>query len=158
MATASFQLCQGDPTTWGTPPVGKTFFGVNDAGAITIKQNDGSITVLTNSDPSAAIAANASGVTTVSPSAAIHSQVVNVTGAARTVPIVLATGTGKIIDLLVTLPSAPNFLLNIRNNDVGGVVLFTFDNSGDPVVTTVNARFAYISGIWVLMGVTAPAY
>ena len=158
MATASFQLCQGDPTTWGTPPVGKTFFGVNAAGAITIKQNDGTITVLTNSDPSAAVVANASGVTTVTPSASIHSQVVNVTGSARTVPVVLAVGTGKIIDLLVTLPSAPNFVLQVRNSDPSGVVLMTFDNSGDPVITTVNCRFAYIGGIWVLMGVSIPAY
>jgi hypothetical protein len=46
MILPSLSLLQGDPAEWGIPPVGKTFVGINEAGQLVLKQNDGTIQIV----------------------------------------------------------------------------------------------------------------
>lgn len=160
MATASFSLCQGDPSTWGVPAAGKTFVGVNAAGQLVTKQNDGTITVLVTGAPELISATNASGATTFTLADAVASGVLTVQGAARTVPIYLDTAgaeEGSVINLLVKFPAAANYVFVIRNEDGSGDVLATF-TSFDDSIASLKYQFVFADGAWTLFGAQIPAY
>lgn len=159
MSTASFSLLDGDPTTWGVPPVGKTFVGVNLAGQLVVKQNDGTITAIVPSTPALAASDNSSGPTTITPTSSIQRYILNVQGASRNVPIILAiagAAEGYSVDLLVKVPAIAGFVLKLLNADGSGTQLDSYTTDGNNVTVKWTALFQ--SGAWVLFGASAPAY
>lgn len=159
MATASFSLLKGDPSTWGVPPVGKTFVGINAAGQIVVKQNDGTITAIVPSTPALGAADNTSGPTTITPTSSIQRYILNVQGASRNVPVILdvaGAAEGYSIEVLIKVPAVAGFVVKLLNADGSGTQLDSWTTDGNNV--TLKWYAVYQSGAWVLFGAQAPAY
>ncbi len=159
MATASLQLIQGDPSTWGVPAEGKTFVGINESGQLCLKENDGTISVIVTSAPSASEQNNTSGTTTITPTQPIASAQVNVGGTARAVPIVIAAAgvaEGAQLEILFTFVAVAGLALTIRNANGGGTILATYESDGG--VLSGIWRFVFRGGAWNLFSAQVPAY
>lgn len=157
MANPSFSLLQTDPTTWDLPPVGKTYVGINDAGQIVLKQHDGSVTVVESGDPSLHKQASSAGTIAVTPTTAQHTEVITVTGAARTSPVLIAGTTlsdGSRALLLFKLPATANVILEIYSDaTLIGVVQ---NQTGDVLKAAVE--FFLDAGVWAPLRENIPAY
>lgn len=159
MASPSFSLLQGDPTTWGVPPVGKTYVGINDSGQLILKQNDGSIVPIISSAPSVAKPTNSSGATLITLGAQIHTAILTITGTSRSVPIVLdidGAAAGAQLTLQVNWPGLAGFDLDIRNADSGGTQLDTFQTDGS--ILNGLWRFVYDGTAWNKIEASIPAF
>lgn len=151
-------LLQSDPSLWDLPPLGKTYIGLNLAGQVTIKQHDGTVTVLQNSAPGGGNLGNSGGTTTITPASAITSYVLAITAGARTVPIVLdiaGQSEGNILEILISQPGA-GFLVQLRNATGSGTVLDSYTSDGFSATAYWRAKFT--GGAWVLLFGKAPAY
>jgi hypothetical protein len=166
MSAASFNLLQGDPTTWGVPPVGKSFLGINLSGQAVIVNNNGSggavISPVVSAAPVQLPFVNNSGTTTITPSAGQTTAVVAVGGTARNVPIVLATAgmtDGMVLDLLLIFPALDNLIMNIYNTVGSGSPLDTVQSTTAGNLTTAWWRLLYTSanGTWSIISNKAPA-
>jgi uncharacterized protein Usg len=160
MSSASFSLLQGDPTTWGLPPVGKTFMGINASGQLVLKQNNGTITPVISSGPGGDALSNSVGTTTINPTAGNFSALVNVSGSARRVPIVLATAgllDWQQLDLRVDFPALDNLFIDIYNTAVSGPPLSTFQAATGSGITSALWQFRAQSGAWVILSNQVPA-
>lgn len=91
-ANASFNLLQGDPADWGVPLSGRTFCGVNESGNFCVKQSDGSVVVFSQGiSPGIHKQTSSSGTVDVTIGSLIWTEVIALTGIARTIPIVVAS-------------------------------------------------------------------
>lgn len=159
MPSPSYQLLQGDPTTWGVPPLGSTFIGVNGAGQIVTKQNNGTITALTTSSPAAAQVASAAGTVTITPTQPIFAFELDLGGGARGVPIVLDhTGAveGAQLEVTVVLPSTIGLAMTFRDANSGGTILAQYTSDG--AVLSYFAKFVFRGGAWNIVTAYNPAY
>lgn len=159
MSTASFSLLESDPTTWGVPPVGKTFVGINLAGQIVIKQNDGTITAVVPSTPALGASTNSSGPSTITPTSSIQRFILDVQGAPRSVPVILdiaGAAAGYSVEVLIKLPATAGFVFHLLNADGSGVELDRYTSDGNTV--TLKWMAVFQAGAWVLFGGMAPAY
>lgn len=159
MAKPAFTLLQGDPATWPLPDAGKTALGVNQFGQLVIKQSDGSIVVV----GTAAVAtlnkqANSSGAPiTVTPGGPLHTEVLTITGAARTQPVLMAAtslGNGSRATLLLILPATANLIVEVYN-DASLVWSFT-NQTGTPIKAALE--LFKDSGAWSPLSESIPAY
>lgn len=158
MSTPSFSLLQGDPAGWGNPPAGKTYLGVTLAGQLAIKQPDGSVTVLvTGGQPAFHAQAVAGASANIAPGAPIHTEQLNISGAARTIPItVLTTGapvTGSLVFIALLLPATPGINLQLFS---GANLLAEFDNDG--TFRTGTWALYFDGADWVIRQAQFPAY
>ncbi len=161
MSTASLQLIQGDPATWGVPAEGKTFVGIDESGLLTLKQNDGSIITLATNVPGFSSVVNSSGTTTISPTTPVWRQIVDIQNSPRDVPIVLDVDgmvEGSVINLLIKMPDTAGFIAKVYNASGSGTLLAQVANAGDPVIVTAQYSFVFTSGAWVLFSALVPAY
>jgi hypothetical protein len=167
MANPSFSLLIGDPTTWGVPPVGKTFLGINLSGVLTIVNNNGSggaiITPVVSAAPQQVTLGNAAGTTTITSVSGVFTATVVVSGTPRAVPLVLATAgmtDGMTIDLLVIFPATDGFVLNLYNTIGSGGTLDSFSAAtASPLVTTGHWKLLFTSstGLWSILENQFPA-
>jgi hypothetical protein len=160
MSTASFSLLQGDPSTWGVPPVGKTFVGINAAGQLVLKQNDGSISPVLSFIPANQQLVNAFGATDIVPPALITSTYLLISGTARTVPVSLKTAgivDGQILRLRLTFPALDNLIVNIYNENTGGTLLSSFQSATGSGITNGLWTFVAGGGVWALDSNQVPA-
>ncbi len=146
-------MCQGDPSTWGAPPVGKTYLGVNESGQLTTVQNDGTITVIgAGLTPGAGTVTNSSGNTIVTPPTQIYTQTVDVTGVASTRIIVISqddASAGDICDLRLNWPDVGNIDIQVRSGATDGPLIaqkITVQGEG---TTSGFWHFVFESGSWV---------
>lgn len=161
MSTASFQLVQGDPSTWGIPAEGKTFVGINTAGLLTLKQNDGTIITLATNVPGFSSVVNSSGTTTISPTTPVWRQIVDIQNSPREIPIVLDVDgavQGSVINLLLKFPDADGYTAKVYNASGSGTLLAQITNSNDPTIVTAGYTFVFTDGAWVLFSAVIPAY
>lgn len=152
---------EGDPATWGVPPVGKVMIGFDAVGNLTIKQNDGTITPIRTGNPSVSNVVNSSGTTIVQPTAPGHIEIIDVQSSPRNVPITLSIAgaiEGWFIRMLVKFPAVAGYQLTIRNEDGSGDIVASFDNTSDPVIVSVKYEFVFLDGAWTLFSAQAPAY
>lgn len=149
---------QGDPTTWANPPAGKTAVGVNDSGQVVVKQSDGSIQTITTSAPGVHSQASSSGPVTVTPTTGIFQEILNLTGAARTVTIILATAgivDGTQLTVTAILNAISGLNLDFRNGSGGGAQVASFDSGGE---ANGAWSFVMIAGTWNPTEAQVPAY
>lgn len=159
MSNPAYSLLKGDPTTWGVPPVGKTFMGINLTGQLALVQSDGTISTFTSSVPAFLAVGNAAGTTTITPAQPVQTTILTITGGARAVPIVLSvTGqlAGAVLDLLVNVGATAGYALDIRNATGGGIQLDTYTSNGATAVA--KWRFVFDGAQWNKVEVIIPAY
>lgn len=157
MSTPSFSLLQTDPSTWGNPPDGKTFVGVNTDGALVIKTQTG-ISVLGSAGPALGKQSNSDGTAiTVTPISVIHKEIITLLGTARTqvVNITLTgLGDGAGATILFYMPSTPGILVQIFT---GATMLWSFQNdSGAPIKAAVE--FYKDGTAWAVLRENIPAF
>lgn len=151
MANPAFNLLQGDPTTWTNPDAGRTLVGINLSGALTLKQSDGTITVLGSAPFGKNSQGNAAGPVAINPTAADWLELVNMTGGARAVPFLLGiTGVldGWRLEVDVDLNNIAGLNLGFYS---GATTLATFLTDGSQL--NVVARFEYnaAGAVWKLL-------
>lgn len=159
MATASLSLLQGDPTTWGNPPVGKTYVGVNAIGQVTTRQSDGSINTIF-STPEVSTYSNMGGATTVVAASVDQIASVNISGLARNVPIILATAgivDGQQLRLRLDFLPLDGLTIRVYDSSVLGVLLSSFDSSTGSGITSAFYAFYGLGGQWFLLNNQVPA-
>ena len=158
--SASFSLLQTDPTTWGTPPLGKTYVGVNDTGQLVLKQNDGTITPIVSGVPAITEYSNASGTTTITAASSNLIAAVTVTGTARGVPLVLDTDgiqDGQQLTVRVDFPEIDSLILRFYNTLASGSPLSIFESAVGTGITNGLWNFYAKDGLWVLLSNQVPA-
>lgn len=158
MATPSFLLLQGDPSTWGLPPTGKTYAGVNTSGQIVLKQHDGTVTIVESGAPSLHKQANNS-VTpiAVTPTSSLHTEVVTVTGAARTTPLLIggtSQSDGARCAILFKLPATANIIIEIYSD---AELIATLQNQTGALLKA-TLEFFLDAGVWAPLTAIVPAY
>lgn len=166
MSSPSFNLLQGDPTTWGVPPVGKTFVGINLSEQLVLVNNNGSggqvITPVVSAAPAGLAFANASGSTTITPSAGVTTAVGAITGGARSVPLVLATNgmsDGQTVEVFLTFPAIDGLTINFYNTVGSGSPVLPIQVSAISGITNALAKFLFQSstGLWLPISLRVPA-
>lgn len=167
MSAASFVLLEGDPSTWGVPPVGKTFLGINLAGVPTAVNNDGSghpvVTPLVSAAPGVLAFANAAGTSTLTPSAGVTTALGVISGTARTVPLVLATAgmvDGQTIEVQLSFPALDNLIMSFYNTVGSGMPIISWQSASASNVVNGVWKFVYqtATGLWALVSARTPAY
>lgn len=158
MATPSLLFLKGDPATWPAIPAGKTGIGANAAGQIAVKQDDGSVSILgAGTTPTFNAQTSNTGTVTITPGAPIHTEVVTLTGAARTAPLNVATAgrtAGNRLSLLVKIPASAGFTLQL-NNDAAQID--TFGPSDGLIVTGVWELY-FDGTAWNILSALFPAF
>jgi hypothetical protein len=160
MATASLSLLQGDPATWGNPPVGKTYVGVNEAGQIVTKQSNGAYTILSSGSLSLSEYSNTTGNTSVAIQAIQQLTIVTVTGVARSVPIILETAgltEGQQLEVRANFLALDNLFIRFYNTDTLGAPISQFQSSTGSGIVSGYWKFYVKNGIWQLLSNFIPA-
>lgn len=158
MAYTGVILKQSDPTTWDTPPEGKTYLGVNDTGSLVIKQSDGTLAVISPGTASLTKVANSDGAPiTVTPLTIAHKQVITLTGAARTQVINIAETSlsdGASCALLFNLPATAGIVIEVYSDSS---LIWSYVNQTG---AAQKARFQlYKDGaVWAPEAETIPSY
>lgn len=159
MSNPSFSLLQGDPATWPTPPAGKTLMGINAAGAICLKQSDGSVIVVLTGSPSYNAQATSAGAIVVSPRASVHTEVLTITGGARTSNVnLLANGLpdGSRCVILFKLPATAGIILEVF--DAGTATLLSTIDNETAAVLKASTEYVLSGGIWSPLRELIPAF
>jgi len=130
MSSAAFSVIQGSPSSWGVPPEGKTYLGVNAQGQIVTVQHNGDITVLTAGGvPSLNKQANSDGaVMAITPSTSQHKEIVTLTGAARTQVINVAEtdlADGSSCVILFNLPATAGIVVEVYSD---ATLIWSYEN------------------------------
>jgi hypothetical protein len=97
--------------------------------------------------------ANSAGNFTVSPESQDHTEIVTVTGSARTAAAILSivgAASGNKIRLVLNLPSTPGILINIVNGDLTGEVLDTIETNGVYTFATFDFVWSDFQEMWTL--------
>ena len=134
--------------------------GINASGQLVLKQNSGLVSPIISSAPGGEVLSNASGTTTVTPTAGSFSASVAVSGSARRVPIVLATAgllDWQQLDLRVDFPALDNLFIDIYNTVVSGIPLSTFQAATGSGITSALWQFRAQSGVWIILSNQVPA-
>lgn len=159
MATPSFSLLQGDPSTWPLPPAGKTYLGINATGQIVLKQHDGTLSVISSGACSLNKQANNGTVSslTVTPSTSMHTEIITLTGGARTLPVTIVDpglSDGARVTILFKFPATTPILVDIFS-DID--LLASLQNQTSSPAPG-RADFVLDDGDWVCVSVLVPAY
>lgn len=161
MPGPAIRFLQGDPTTWGTPPVSNTFMGVDVNGILTLKQSDGAIVPIVTSAPVAIALTNVAGDTTIETAAAFETAILTVESAeARTVRVILdAAGVldGSTLDLQILFPALNGLLLQIYSTDLFEDPISTFASATASNVTNGSWKFYFLNDAWHLYSTIIPA-
>lgn len=161
MPGPAIRFLQGDPTTWGTPPVSNTFMGVDVNGILTLKQSDGAIVPIVTSAPVAIALTNVAGDTTIETAAAFETAILTVESAeARTVRVILdAAGVldGSTLDLQIIFPALNGLLLQIYSTDLFEDPISTFASATASNVTNGSWKFYFLNDVWHLYSTIIPA-
>ena len=161
MPGPAIRFLQGDPTTWGTPPVSNTFMGVDVNGILTLKQSDGAIVPIVTSAPVAIALTNVAGDTTIETAAAFETAILTVESAeARTVRVILdAAGVldGSTLDLQIIFPALNGLLLQIYSTDLFEDPISTFASATASNVTNGSWKFYFLNDAWHLYSTIIPA-
>ena len=161
MPGPAIRFLQGDPTTWGTPPVSNTFMGVDVNGILTLKQSDGAIVPIVTSAPVAIALTNVAGDTTIETAAAFETAILTVESAeARTVRIILdAAGVldGSTLDLQIIFPALNGLLLQIYSTDLFEDPISTFASATASNVTNGSWKFYFLDDAWHVYSTLIPA-
>lgn len=161
MPGPAIRFLQGDPTTWGTPPVSNTFMGVDVNGILTLKQSDGAIVPIVTSAPVAIALTNVAGDTTIETAAAFETAILTVESAeARTVRVILdAAGVldGSTLDLQIIFPALNGLLLQIYSTDLFEDPISTFASATASNVTNGSWKFYFLNNAWHLYSTIIPA-
>ena len=161
MPGPAIRFLQGDPTTWGTPPVLNTFMGVDVNGILTLKQSDGAIVPIVTSAPVAVTLTNVAGDTTISTAAAFETVILTVESVeARTVRVILdAAGVldGSTLDLQILFPALNGLLLEIYSTDLFEDPISTFASATASNVTNGSWKFYFLNDAWHLYSTIIPA-
>lgn len=158
MANPSLILLQTDPSTWPNPDAGKTFVGTNSSGQLVTKVHDGSPAVVASGDPS--LSKQASSDTTpvaVVPTTPFHTEIVTVTGAARTLPVLLG-GTdqpdGARCTILFNLPATSGIVVEIYDD---ATLISVIENQSDGA-QKASVEFYLDAGAWKVLREVIPAF
>lgn len=161
MPGPAIRFLQGDPTTWGTPPVSNTFMGVDVNGILTLKQSDGAIVPIVTSAPVAIALTNVAGDTTIETAAAFETAILTVESAeARTVRVILdAAGVldGSTLDLQILFPALNGLLLQIYSTDLFEDPISTFASATASNVTNGSWKFYFLNDAWHVYSTLIPA-
>ena len=101
-----------------------------------------------------------SGNSTVAPSASYHTEIITVTGTARTSNISLSISgavNGAYIRLLLLLPATTNILLNVYNSSTAGNLLSSFTTNGSNLSATFDYVYSSVQGKWVATQYSVPS-
>lgn len=159
MSNASFNLLQGDPSDWGLPASGKTFIGINESGQVVTKQSDGTVTVIgAGGVPSLNKQANSDGTAiTVTPVAYQHTEVVTLTGSARTQVVNVAEtslGDGALAGILFNLPATADVVVEVYSD---ATLIWSFENESGAVIKALVQ--VYKDGdVWKVLQSVIPAF
>lgn len=161
MPGPAIRFLQGDPTTWGTPPMSNTFMGVDVNGILTLKQSDGTIVPIISSAPVATTLTNIAGDTTINTAGAFETVILTVESAeARTVRVILdavAIVEGSTLDLQIVFPALNGLLLEIYSTDLFEEPLSTFASATASNVTNGSWKFYFLNDAWHLYSTIIPA-
>lgn len=144
MSLFGFNLLQGDPTTWTNPDAGRTLLGINASGQLTLKQSDGTITVIGSAPFGKNSQTSASGTVAVNPLAADWLELITLTGAARAVPILLGTAgvlDGWRLEVIIDLNNIAGLNIGLYS---GATTLATFLTDGSQLNWAL--QFVYQGG------------
>lgn len=150
MATPSFVLKEGDPSTWTPPATGYVNIGADTSGRLVVQTPGGTITPL-GTVGVGRNAQTASGSTfAVAPTAALWTEIVSVAGSGRTLTGLLGTigvADGWILRLVINLGVISGIDLQIFS---GAIELADFLTDGSQA--NLFAEFHYDAGstAWVL--------
>jgi len=161
MPGPAIRFLQGDPTTWGTPPVSNTFMGVDVNGILTLKQSNGAIVPIITSAPVAITLTNIAGDTTIETAAAFETVILTVESAeARTVRVILDVAgvvNGSTLDLQIVFPALDGLLLQIYSTDLFEDPISTFASATASNVTNGSWKFYFLNNAWHLYSTIIPA-
>lgn len=161
MPGPAIRFLQGDPTTWGTPPMSNTFMGVDVNGILTLKQSNGAIVPIVPSTPVATTVTNLAGDTTISVSTAFETVILTVESAeARTVRVILdAAGVidGSTLDLQIVFPALDGLILQVYSTDLFEDPISTFASATASNVTNGSWKFYFLNDAWHLYSTIIPA-
>lgn len=157
MANPSLSLLQTDPSTWANPPAGKTYIGTNDAGQLVTKVHDGSPVIVASGDPSLNKQAIAGASATVTPAASQHTEVITVSGAARTLQVTVAEtdlSDGAACRIKFILPATALIVIEVVSD---GSVIWSFSNQTGAILKALFECYKD-GGAWAPLVENVPAY
>ena len=161
MPGPAIRFLQGDPTTWGTPPMSNTFMGVDVNGILTLKQSNGTIIPIVTSVPIATNLTNIAGDTTITTAGAFETVILTVESAeARTVRVILdAAGVidGSTLDLQIVFPALDGLILQVYSTDLFEDPISTFASATASNVTNGSWKFYFLNDAWHLYSTIIPA-
>lgn len=161
MPGPAIRFLQGDPTTWGTPPVSNTLMGVDVNGILTLKQSNGAIIPIITSAPVAVTLTNIAGDTTIETAAAFETVILTVESAeARTVRVILDVAgvvNGSTLDLQIVFPALDGLLLQIYSTDLFEDPISTFASATASNVINGSWKFYFLNDAWHLYSTIIPA-
>lgn len=161
MPGPAIRFLQGDPTTWGTPPMFNTFMGVDVNGILTLKQSNGAIVPIVPSTPVATTVTNIAGDTTINVSTAFETVILTVESTeARTVRVILdAAGVidGSTLDLQIVFPALDGLILQVYSTDLFEDPLSSFQSATASNVTNGSWKFYFLNDAWHLYSTLIPA-
>lgn len=150
---------QGDPASWSKPVAGKTAIGVNDAGAVCIKQSDGTVTVLGDGGGASVSGHKQSssvGTVDILVTSAIWTEIVSLSGVLRTIPIVISLtniADFRRIAIKLLFPTLPTGSIIQLYSDTDLIATFTADG----LITSGVFNVYGDDGDWVLESSQFPA-
>ena len=101
-----------------------------------------------------------SGNATVAPTASYHTEIITVTGVARTSNIVLSTSgavNGAFLRLVLLLPATANIILNVYNSSVTGNLITNTTTNGSNLSATFDYVYSTTQGKWTPTQYTIPS-
>jgi hypothetical protein len=133
---------------------------VYGAGYVTVYNPGGSVAPIPTSQVvSYHASTNSAGDTTISPTRQIHTEVITVTGFARTSNFILEEDspfTGARTNILFLLPATPGITLNIYNDSLSGTLLATFTTDANE--SNISIEFVYNGTAWAVLNAIIPAF
>lgn len=159
MSLPGLILTQGDPATWPNPVAGKTAIGVNDAGAVCIKQSNGTVTVLGEGGGASVGGHKQSssvGTVDILVTAAVWTEIISLTGVLRTIPIVIALtniADFRRVTIKLAFPTLPTGSIIQLYSDTDLIATFTTDG----LITSGVFNVYGDNGAWVLESSQFPA-
>lgn len=158
MSNPSFILLQTDPSGWSNPPAGKTALGVNALGQIVTRQSDGTEAILLGTNPSLHKQTNASGGAGIAPTTPFHTEIITVTGTARSLAAVISEvniADGWQLRILFLLPPVSGIDLQLFSN---ATQVAEFSSDGAVRAACFEYVFDAAAGHWVSLRETIPAF
>lgn len=159
MANPSLRLLLQDPTVWPNPVAGRAYVGLDELGNIAIRLPDGTVQTVQSGSP-CSLNKQASATNTpvaIIPTSASHKEVLTITGAARTLPLLLSEtdlANGSSCVLLLNLPATAGIILEAYS-DV--TLLWSFTNDTGAAMKAA-VEFYKDGATWKVLRETIPAF